>query len=907
MANDLRLRVLLDAVDKATAPLRQINQGGQETAKSLKATRDRLRELNAQQKDVSAWREQHAQARQTAQALDAARATVKQMGREMSAVDNPTKQMTAQFQAAIRATNALKQQQKDEQEALRGLQRRLGEAGIDTRKLNQHNASLRQEMAQTNHTIEQQETRLKQLAATQRKAAQAKERLEKAQGRAGKMAGAGAAGIAGGVGIAMAGASLVAPQMEVTHQGSMIAAQSGESADRGAQYAQIVREIRTDGVSTSFEEIGTAVAAARSTLGALGATSDEELDSAARKALNLAQVMGIDVSEAMQMVGVMLQNKLAKNSDQAFDLVTAGLQKVSSQMRGEIPEILQEYSTHFRSMGYSGEEAISLLVKQAAQGKFALDKTGDAIKEFSIRGSDMSKASQEAYASIGLNAGKMSTAIAKGGSDARQALTKTAKGLLAIKDPAARANAAIALFGTPIEDLAIDQIPNFLKALADGQSTLGEVTGAADKMGSTFRDNLGGDLDKLTGTWGAMIGSLMDGQNGPLREVVQTVTDIVGVARTWIEANPELAAGLAKGAAVLAVLVAGMGALTLAMASVLGPFALAQYGMAMFTVKGRTLFPVVGKLIGVLSGGLMTAIRGVSIALWGMAANPVVLAIAAAIAVVAGAAYLIYQNWDQVKSYFASAWAEIKTGFSGGITGILTVLANFSPIGLIYQAFAGVLNYLGIDMPARFTEFGGMLISGLVNGLTAGLGLVKDTISSLGSSTIGWFKEKLGIHSPSRVFAELGGFTTEGLAQGLDAGAKEPLNAVAKMGQQLTKAGDFDLIAPVPQLDTFKIAAPQLDAIKTAAPQLEAIKSAAPQLASALPLTDTATTVAVDRRPPIAAAPPMMYDSHDVYHISIPTSPGMDALAVARAVSAELDRRDREKSARQRSRLADQE
>ncbi|WP_161891570.1 phage tail tape measure protein [Pseudomonas juntendi] len=799
-ANDLRLKVLLDTVDKATAPLRQINQSGQDTARALKQTRERLKELSAQQKDVSAWRQQHAQARETAKALEEARAKVKDMGRAMSQVDAPTKQMTAEFQAAIRATNALKQQTKDEQDALRGLQRRLSDAGIDTRKLNQHNAALRQEMAQTNHTIEQQETRLKQLAATQRKAAQAKARLEKTQDRAGKMAGAGAAGIAGGIGAGMAGAALLAPQLEVAHQGSMIAAQSGESPARAEQYSTIVRNIRTDGQSTDVAQIGEAVAAAKSTLGALGKVGDKELDVAARRALDLSQIMGIDVAESIQMVGILMKNGLAGSSEEAFDLVAAGLQKVSTQMRGEIPEILHEYSTHFRGMGFSGEEAMGLLVNMAKQGKFALDKTGDAIKEFSIRGSDMSKSSKEAYASIGLNAQKMSSAIAKGGTDARQALTKTANALLRIKNPAERANAAIALFGTPVEDLAVDQIPDFLKALAGGTASLGDISGAAEKMGNTFRDNLGGDLDKLTGTWSALIGSLMDGERGPLRELVQTVKEIVGAAKTWIDANPELAAGIAKGAAIVAVLVAGMGALTVALASVLGPFALAQYGMSLFALKGAAMLPVVGKLIGVLSGGLMSAIRLVAGAMWTLAANPVVLAIAAAVAVIAGAAYLIYQNWDQVKIYFASAWAEIKAGFSGGVAGILTVLANFSPIGLIYQAFSAVLNYLGVEMPTRFTEFGGMLISGLVNGLTAGLGLVKDTISSLGESTIGWFKEKLGIHSPSRVFAELGGFTTEGLAMGLDAGAKAPLDAVARMGQDLIKAGQFEITPNAPEV-----------------------------------------------------------------------------------------------------------
>lgn len=79
------------------------------------------------------------------------------------------------------------------------------------------------------------------------------------------------------------------------------------------------------------------------------------------------------------------------------------------------------------------------------------------------------------------------------------------------------------------------------------------------------------------------------------------------------------------------------------------------------------------------------------------------------------------------------------------------------------------------------------------------------------------------------------------------------------------------------------------------------------QAANADPQSIIPVTVTVDRRPPIAAAPPVSYDSHDTYHISIPTSPGMDAQAIARAVSAELDRRERAKSARQRSGLTDLE
>ncbi|WP_247178470.1 phage tail tape measure protein, partial [Escherichia coli] len=158
-----------------------------------------------------------------------------------------------------------------------------------------------------------------------------------------------------------------------------------------------------------------------------------------------------------------------------------------------------EYSTHFRNMGFTGSETMSLLVEMAKQGKFALDKTGDAVKEFSIRGSDMSKSSVSAYETLGLNAERVSAAIAQGGSNARQAMQVTARALLAIRDPAERANTAIALFGTPVEDLSVDQIPQFLKALADVRDNLGDVSGVADRMGQTLRGNLSGDVQALSG------------------------------------------------------------------------------------------------------------------------------------------------------------------------------------------------------------------------------------------------------------------------------------------------------------------------------------------------------------------------------------------------------------------------
>ena len=63
---------------------------------------------------------------------------------------------------------------------------------------------------------------------------------------------------------------------------------------------------------------------------------------------------------------------------------------------------------------------------------------------------------------------------------------------------------------------------------------------------------------------------------------------------------------------------------------------------------------------------------------------------------------------------------------------------------------------------------GGFLMDGLIGGLTAKLKAVKDKILSIGDSVTSWFKDKLGIASPSKVFAGLGGHLSEGLAVGID-------------------------------------------------------------------------------------------------------------------------------------------
>lgn len=145
--------------------------------------------------------------------------------------------------------------------------------------------------------------------------------------------------------------------------------------------------------------------------------------------------------------------------------------------------------------------------------------------------------------------------------------------------------------------------------------------------------------------------------------------------------------------------------------------------------------------------------------------NPIGLAITG----IALAAYLIYRHWAPIKTFFTGLWNEVRAGFDGGLSGILAVLLNFSPLGLFYRAFAGVMNYFGIELPGTFTEFGSLLVTGLVNGIGNMAGALKDSVVGIGTSVKDWFTETLGIESPSRVFIGYGANISEGAALGIKA------------------------------------------------------------------------------------------------------------------------------------------
>lgn len=209
---------------------------------------------------------------------------------------------------------------------------------------------------------------------------------------------------------------------------------------------------------------------------------DQGIEGASQFGAEVSTISGafeLDASQIGGTIETMIANGMATNAGASLDMITATLQQASPRVRDEILENVTEYSKHYDQMGLSSEQMFNLLLKGSENGIIGVDKMGDAIKELGIRATDGSKTSVAALDAIGVNGDKVMDDLASGGDKGARAFGQIVDGLKGIKDPSEQAQTAIALFGTPLEDLGVQEIPSFLDALSQGEQGLKNWEGAA--------------------------------------------------------------------------------------------------------------------------------------------------------------------------------------------------------------------------------------------------------------------------------------------------------------------------------------------------------------------------------------------------------------------------------------------
>lgn len=88
--NNLRLQVILNAVDKLTRPFRSAQASSKELAAAIQQSRARLKELDAQAGRIDGFRKASAQLAVTGNSLKAAREETAKLATQFSATNRPT-------------------------------------------------------------------------------------------------------------------------------------------------------------------------------------------------------------------------------------------------------------------------------------------------------------------------------------------------------------------------------------------------------------------------------------------------------------------------------------------------------------------------------------------------------------------------------------------------------------------------------------------------------------------------------------------------------------------------------------------------------------------------------------------------------------------------------------------------
>lgn len=439
-----------------------------------------------------------------------------------------------------------------------------------------------------------------------------------------------------------------------------LAASMDLSAEQAERAGGVAGNLYASAYGENIGEVTGAVEAVMSSISGMSDASEADLEAASKAALNMASIFDVDVSEAARNVGVLIKTGLVADAEEGFDLMTAALQQVPKALRGEVTDAAHEYSTFFAQLGLNGEQAMGLLVSASEGGQFAIDKTGDALKELTIRATDMSTTSVDAYKAAGLSADDMAARFLAGGDDASGALSDLVTGLKGIEDPTERANAAIALFGTPLEDLGTENIPTFLDSLAGMDSTLGDVTGAAAKADQVLNDNFSTGLTTLTRGFQDTLKKGLEPLLGPATDFLAWVTNTPGVLEAF---------GI------------GLGALAVAW----GVYTIAQWAANSAMLASPLTWVVVG--IAALAAGIVLLVKN-----WGTVTD------------------WLREKWEPIGAWFVGLWEGISDAVGTAWDWVSDKLGTgwdwlvqhvFDPIGVAVDVvIAGFLAYRDLVLGA---------------------------------------------------------------------------------------------------------------------------------------------------------------------------------------------------------------
>ncbi|ECD5776897.1 phage tail tape measure protein [Salmonella enterica subsp. enterica serovar Virchow] len=652
MSNNLRLEVLLKAVDQATRPLKSIQTASKTLSGDIRNTQKGLRDLNGQASKIDGFRKASAQLAVTGQALDKAKREAGELAAQFKNTTSPTRAQAQALEAAKRAASELQMKYNSLRTSVQRQRSELMQAGINIRTLSADERRLKTSISETTVQLNRQREALARVSAQQAKLSRVKERYKSGKELAGNMAAAGAAGVGIATAGTMAGVKLLMPGYDFAQKNSELQAVLG--VDKQSPEMQALRKQARqlgDNTAASADDAASAqiiIAKGGGDAAAIAAMTPVTLNLslANRKTMeeNAQLLMGTKAAfqlsnDAAAHIGDVLSTTMNKTtadfqglSDSLSYLAPVAKNAgVSLEQAAAITGTLHDNNIRGSMAGTGGAAVITRL--QAPTGK-----AYDALKELGVKTSD-SKGNTRPLFTI-LKEMQASFERNKLGTGQKAEYVKTIFGEEAMKS--ASVLMAAATSGK------LDKLTATIKA-SDGKT---------EELVKVMQDNLGGDFKEFQSAYEAVGTDLYDQQDSSLRKLTQTATQYVLKLDNWIKDNKELAEtiGIIAGGA-------------LALIGIIGGIGLVAWPVVMGINAIIAAAGVLGTVFTVAGSAIVTALGAIT---W-----PIV---AVGAAIVAGA-LLIRKYWEPISAFF-----------TGVIEGIMSA---FAPVGEMFAPLAPIFDGLG--------------------------------------------------------------------------------------------------------------------------------------------------------------------------------------------------------------------
>ncbi|HAS1736526.1 phage tail tape measure protein [Enterobacter cloacae] len=717
MSNNVRIEVLLNAVDRASRPLKAIQTASKTIAGDIRTSQNSLRDLNAQASRIDGFRKASAQLAVTGQSLTRAKQEAAALAVQFKNTENPTKAQARAMEAAKKSAADLQLKYNGLRQSVQRQRTELAQAGINTRTLSADERRLKTSISETTAQLNRQREALARVSAQQAKLSQVKERYKSGKELAGNMAAAGAAGVGIATAGTMAGVKLLMPGYSFAQKNSELQAVLGVEK-QSPEMEALRKQARQLGDNTAASADD---AASAQIIIAKSGGDAEAIQAATPVTLNMALSNQRSMEENAALLTGMKSAFQLSNDQIAHigDVLSMTMNKTAADFDG-LSDALTYAAPVAKNAGVSIEQTAAMVGalhdakitgSMAGTGSRAIlsrlqaptGKAYEAIKELGVKTSDDKGNTRPIFSILK----EMQRSFEKNnlGTSQRGEYMKTIFG--------EEASSAAAVLMTAASTGKLDKLTAAFKA-SDGKT---------EELVKIMQDNLGGDFKEFQSAYEAVGTDLFDQQEGALRKLTQTATRYVLKLDGWITRNKSLATtiGVIAGGA-------------LALIGIIGGIGLVAWPVVMGINAIIAAAGVLGTVFTVTGGAIATALGAISL--------PVV---AVAGAVVAGA-LLIRKYWEPISAFFSGVVEGLKAAFA-------PVAEIFAPLAPVFDSFMDKLRgvwqwFKDLIAPVKATQdtLDSCKNAGVMFGkvLADALMLPLKSFNKLRSG-VDWLLEKLGV------------------------------------------------------------------------------------------------------------------------------------------------------------------